>query len=516
MKRYWQLLIAFIIGVGIFCGLNYGESLFLPAFSRENSDRQKTSLPAKSYFEKVRQDKEQLRAFLQKMPKGGELHTHLSGDITPERLLELAAQSKEIKYFVRVPNQSYRADDPEAYQFVATSPNSQSLLQKENTTLIPVSQLLNPQTESERQHKEKYRQALMISEAEPDPNTVFFKATFARIDAVTSNPEIVHQTLADVVQKAHKHHISYVEPMLSPFPGNPLGGNKGDEYKVLNVATAREYLGSLIKAVKQANQQLPENERVEVRFMLSFRRTSAKQFTQLPIAFELAAANDEIGKMIAGINLVGNEYSTVSEIGQEIAQPDNISNYILTLRRLYPSVRLSIHAGESDQWDWHIRDSILLGAERIGHGVNLVTSPESKSVKQICDAVNSDTTFLGKSPEELLMRRRGILIEACPTSNHLLLKVPFKCHPFKKWLRMGIPVSLNTDDAGIFGTNITEEFAVAVESQPDLSWEEVKKIARASLEHAFVSESTKTDLIKNWEMQINQFEAAINQESLKS
>lgn len=509
MKRYWQLLIAFVIGVVIFCGLNYGESLFLPAFSRENSDRQKISLQTKSYFEKVRQDKELLRAFLQKMPKGGELHTHLSGDITPERLLELAAQSKQIKYFVRVPNQSFSADDPKAYQFVALSDN-QPLPQKENTTLIPVSQLLNPQTETERQQKEKYRQALMISETEPDPNTVFFNATFARSDVVTSNPEIVRQMLADVVQKAHKHHLSYVEAMLSPFPGNPLGGNKGDEYKVLNATTAREYLTSLIAAVEQANEQLPKNERVEVRFMLSFRRTSAKQFTQLPIAFELAATNDKVGKMIAGINLVGNEYSTDPNIGQEIAQPDNISNYILTLRRLYPSVRLSIHAGESDQWDWHIRDSILLGAERIGHGVNLVTSPESKSVKQICDAVNSDTTFLGKSPEELLMRRRGILIEACPTSNHLLLKIPFKCHPFKKWLRMGIPVSLNTDDAGIFGTNITEEFAVAVESQPDLSWEEVKKIARASLEHAFVSESTQTELIQNWEMQIKQFEAAIN------
>ncbi len=516
MKRYLQLLIAFVIGVGMFCGVNYGESLFLPAFSRENSNRQKISLQTNSYLEKVRQDKKLLRAFLQKMPKGGELHTHLSGDITPERLLELAAQSKQIKYFVRVPNQSFSADDPKAYQFVASSPNTEPPSQDSNHTLIPVSQLLNPQTESERQHKEKHRQALMISEAEPEPNTVFFNATFARSDVVTSNPEIVRQMLADVVEKAHKHHISYVETMLSPFPGNPLGKDKADEYKVLNLTTSREYLTSLIAAVEQANQQLPKNERVEVRFMLSFRRTSAKQFTQLPIAFELAAANDKIGKMIAGINLVGNEYSTDPEIGQAIAQPDNISNYILALRRLYPSVRLSIHAGESDTWDWHIRDSILLGAERIGHGVNLVTSPEAKSVKQICDAVNSDTIFQAKSPEESLMRRRGILIEACPTSNHLLLKIPFTCHPFKKWLRMGIPVSLNTDDAGIFGTNITEEFARVVESQPDLTWEEVKKIARASLEHAFVSESTQTALIKNWEMQIKQFEAAINQESLKN
>jgi adenosine deaminase CECR1 len=36
-------------------------------------------------------------------------------------------------------------------------------------------------------------------------------------------------------------------------------------------------------------------------------------------------------------------------------------------------VRLSIHAGEVDEPNDHVRDTLLLGADRIGHGVNLIT-----------------------------------------------------------------------------------------------------------------------------------------------
>lgn len=89
------------------------------------------------------------------------------------------------------------------------------------------------------------------------------------------------------------------------------------------------------------------------------------------------------------------------------------------------------------------------------------------------------------------MRRRKILIEACLTSNRLLLKVPLERHPFLNYLRAGIPVSLNTDDAGVFATDMTEEFARAVENNPSLTWVELNQLAPASLEHAFVSDDTR-------------------------
>lgn len=494
MKKFWKIIIPFVVGLGLFSTIAYWESpqhtLLSPAFSREividDAITQKTS----SYLTKIRGDRAALRSFLQKMPKGGELHTHLSGHPTPERLLELAANSKTFRYFIRVPNQTTAADDPQAYTFVAITPGAAIPLDAKST-LVPVTNLLNPQTETQRQQLLAYRQAQIISPTAANPNNIFFNAIFARNDAVTGNPEIVKQMLADVVTEAHDNHLSYIEPMFSPFPNNPAGGNKAEEYKVLNVTTAREYLKSLLAAVQTANQKYPENERVEVGFMLSFRRTSQKIFTQLPIAFELAAGNDEVGRAIAGINFVGNEYSEDPIIGKEITAPSSLDNYISTLRRIYPTVRLSIHAGESNQWDWHIRDSILMGADRIGHGVNLAKSP------------------LQNSPDMILMRRRKILVEACLTSNSLLLKLPIPKHPFLSYLRAGIPVSLNTDDQGIFETNITEEFARAVENHPSLKWQELKQMARYSLEYAFVDENIKDKLISRWEKDMGSFESSL-------
>ena len=485
MKRFWKMIIPFVLGLGLFASNTYWEGVLIPVFSKEISVDDAIDQKVSVYFTKIRGDRAALRSFLQKMPKGGELHTHLSGHPTPERLLELAANSATFRYFIRVPNQKSAPDDPQAYTFVAIPPDA-TIPQDEKATLVPVANLLNPQTETQRQQLLYYRQAQIISATETNPNNVFFNAIFARNDAVTGNPEIVKQMLADVVAEAHDNHLSYIEPMFSPFPNNPVE-NKAEEYKVLNVTTAREYLKSLLAAVKTANQKYPENERVEVKFMLSFRRTSAKIFTQLPIAFELAAGNDVVGDAIAGINFVGNEYSEDPVIGKEITAPSSLDNYISTLRRIYPTVRLSIHAGESNQWDWHIRDSILMGADRVGHGVNLAKSP------------------LRNSPDIILMRRRKVLIEACLTSNYLLLKLPIAKHPFLSYLRLGIPVSLNTDDQGIFQTNITEEFARAVENYPRLKWQELKQMARYSLEYAFVDENIKDKLIANWENQMRAF-----------
>lgn len=489
MKKIWKFLIAFVVGLGIFCSAVYWQSLSTPAFSREATFTETSAPAVESHLGKVRRDKAALRAFLRQMPKGAELHSHLSGTASPDRLLELALQSKRYRYFVRVPNQTSAPDDPKAYAFVALQREA-PIPQDEKATFVPVAKLLNPQTDAQRQQLAAYRRAMTIAEDEPNPNAVFFKAIFGRNDTVTGDTEIVPLMLADVVEQAGRDRLSYVEIMFSPFPKD-LHASDAEENKLLNLTSAREYLSSLLAAVERANEKYPSSERVEVRFLLSFPRTRPKLFTQLPIAFELASASDAVGQAIAGINLVGNEYSDDPKIGQEIASPSAIDEFILSLRRIYPTVRLSMHAGESNKWDWHIRDSILMGAERIGHGVNLALSPQPNP------------------PEAVLMRRHDISIEACLTSNHLLLKVPFERHPFLNYLRAGIPVSLSTDNTGVFGIDMTEEFARAVESHPDLSWKELKQMARFSLEHAFVSEDIKAKLISRWEEQMRVFEASI-------
>jgi len=109
-------------------------------------------------------------------------------------------------------------------------------------------------------------------------------------------------------------------------------------------------------------------------------------------------------------------------------------------------LHITVHAGETAQprAPWNVREAVtLLGAERIGHGV--------MSVK--------DASLLRE------LAQRGTLLEVCPQSNVLIGLVPdTKSHPLPQLLAAGVKCSLNTDDPGIFGHSLLEEYSRALEA----------------------------------------------------
>jgi adenosine deaminase CECR1 len=179
-------------------------------------------------------------------------------------------------------------------------------------------------------------------------------------------------------------------------------------------------------------------------------------------------------------------YVAVNMVGRE----DNDKGYPLRflptmreLRQQVPGVNLSIHAGEVDEPNRHVRDTLLLGAQRIGHGVNLIDDPDTM----------------------LLMRHGQVLVEINLISNLLLGYVnDFSEHPFPEYLRTGIPVALSTDDRGMWDSNLTDEFYVAVK-EFNLSWQEILSLGENSLQHAFVEDAIKQTLLENYRKRISAF-----------
>lgn len=105
-------------------------------------------------------------------------------------------------------------------------------------------------------------------------------------------------------------------------------------------------------------------------------------------------------------------------------------------------LHLTLHCAENDvpEAPDQVRMAIEeLGAERIGHGI-----------------------FAARDPAVLAFaRKRNVLFELCPTSNWLTSSVAtISEHPIRKFMQAGVPVSINSDDPGLFGIDLTHEYEV--------------------------------------------------------
>jgi adenosine deaminase CECR1 len=107
----------------------------------------------------------------------------------------------------------------------------------------------------------------------------------------------------------------------------------------------------------------------------------------------------------------------------------------------------------------------------------------------------------------LLQQTRRVLIEINLISNRLLEYTPdLAKHPFPEYLRTGVPVCLNTDDRGMFDSNLTDEYYTAVTTF-NLSWDEIVQLGRNSLAFSFVQPDVKAKLLADYEQAVAAFAA---------
>jgi adenosine deaminase len=83
------------------------------------------------------------------------------------------------------------------------------------------------------------------------------------------------------------------------------------------------------------------------------------------------------------------------------------------------------------------------------------------------------------------MAARQVAVEVPFTSNAQILGVKGDEHPFATYRAYHVPVVLATDDQGISRIDITHEYAYAARTY-HLSYEDMKDLARASLQYAFL------------------------------
>jgi adenosine deaminase len=101
---------------------------------------------------------------------------------------------------------------------------------------------------------------------------------------------------------------------------------------------------------------------------------------------------------------------------------------------------LTAHYGEAGPPSYPREAIEVLGVARLGHGCSVAQDPDVVA----------------------LARDRGVTLEMCPTSNERTRAVPsLAAHPARGLLHDGVRVTLNTDDPGLFGIDLTHELEVA-------------------------------------------------------
>jgi adenosine deaminase len=429
------------------------------------SAEEKTS----KYLESVRHQPGLLLAFLQAMPKGGDLHVHLYGAIYAESMIDWA--SENALCVDRSTSKLIRAacDSCEAYKnepSVRCAYKDQILYDQ----LVDAWSMRNwhPAEESGHDH---------------------FFATFDKFGPAFDRH--IGEALAEVASRAAADHLQYVElmhtadGMQAATLGSKIGWGAGSTIgdfgrlreKLLAsgmadvVASVRRELDSDEARKKEllhcgTAQALPGCE-VAIHYLYQVLRGLPREqvFAQILLGFELAKADPRF----VGFNLVMPEdyYVPMHDF-------DLHMQMIEALRRFYPATHVSLHADElwmglvpPEGLRFHIRESIeRAGAERIGHGV----------------AVMSEDDPIGLLRE---MAAKNVLVEICLTSNDVILGVKGDEHPLPVYMKYGVPVALATDDEGVSRSDMTHEYLRAVETY-GLSYGDLKRMARASLEHSFI------------------------------
>jgi adenosine deaminase len=417
-----------------------------------------------SYFEHIKKDPNALYAFFKSMPKGGELHYHLSGGAYPETMLELASKGD---YCL----------------------NTSTWMINKNSTECNGINTKNLTDQPEIYAKTVNNWSMKNFVAGEESGHDHFFSTFYKFNTIIEDyqPELV----ADVLQVAAQQNEHYMELMVLPDNGRSIkfgdllkNTSSWNQKRTLLLAN-RDFKKNITyteleanRILKQAHQNLgcdtnPEKGpcKIKVKFLyFSLREQSLNNFfAQTLNAFEAVAQSQKKHGPLIGVNLVQPEAGIISL--RDYHQHMQLYHYF---HQIYPQVNISLHAGEITQeivppkeLDYHIHDALFIGqAQRIGHGVDIAYENNMKD-----------------SLDYMATQHKAVEINLI--SNLKILNVSGTNHPLNYYLQHHVPVVLSTDDEGILRTNLSSQYVEATLGH-GLDYQTLKQINRNTLTYAFL------------------------------
>lgn len=270
-----------------------------------------------------------------------------------------------------------------------------------------------------------------------------FLSKFRTLRLFFDSPEIIARLAREAVEDAAAEGVIHMELRFTPLA---LARVKGFA------------LADVMDWVAHATADAAQKAGIGLRLIASCNRHEPVE-----VAEEVAAlAVERMGLGFAGMDLAGNE-------AEFSAAP-----FLSVMRAARETgLNITIHAGE---WGGpsNIRQAIEdFGAERIGHGVSVLSDPYTTG----------------------LARERGTTFEVCPTSNYQSGVVrSVGEHPLPHMLRAGLRTAICSDDPAISSITLTSEYQLAVETL-GLTDDELRSTVKIAASAAFLPEPDKAILL---------------------
>lgn len=515
------------------------------------------------YFESIKRNKAKLRQFLADMPKGADLHNHLTGAVYSETMFSIAYEKK---FWVNL----------ETGKLSATKPVSDPDEPETENYIQLVDDTFNPQN---KDHKDFHvtRMTLIdkwsIRDFQPykyplGPDEYFFSlfGTFGPAAVLEYLPDFVHELKV----RAKTENLQYIEVMGIPptVPKNGFISQKNEnKLKVLKKSIqnldklSRNYnsnpqkigldLYTLIrmivghyedlykdeksvlhKTVEKyvldnydiLNENTPQNEFLTSRF-----DTTAVLENEVMMKLQgYASRNSDPLVVLAQLYIVHKAMQVQKDVLKQKRNIENAPDVIVgcnivaaenseksmqfyrTHMIMFSVLKDWFKKGEKDQAIYpntslHAGE-LTMGLIRPEHLTYHVTDAvKIAGAKRIGHGV--DIVFEHNSAELLEeMKKKNIAVEINLTSNEFILGVRDDAHPFRLYKDSGVPVVISTDDPGILRTSITEEFTHAV-YRYGLTYAELKEIVSNSITYSFLNDEDKENVRKMYNAKLSVFEA---------
>ncbi len=217
----------------------------------------------------------------------------------------------------------------------------------------------------------------------------------------------IEQITSELLAEAAAQHVRYVEVRVGGRRGFALLGTR-----------------RMLEAMARARGRAEGEQRIRSGFLITLVRERGPEEAEQRVREAIACRDCGV----VGVDLAGDEQN----------YPPALFARAMDLAR-DAGLGITVHAGEfagpASIWTAVYQ----LGARRLGHGIRAAEDPE----------------LLNR------LRERGVTLELCPTSNlRLGLCDSMEALPIRQLMAAGVPVTVNSDDPVLLGTDISRELEV--------------------------------------------------------